>query len=75
MLIGDNLGDFMSDVDQPVAARREMVQPYAEYWGERWFMLPNPQYGSWESVLFDGDYSLSREDRLRAKRQHLDTGQ
>lgn len=74
MLVGDNLGDFISDAEQSVEARRAMVEPYAEYWGERWFMLPNPQYGSWESALFDNDYSLGREERLRAKRARLDTG-
>lgn len=74
MLIGDNLGDFMSDVERSVEARREMAEQYDDYWGERWFMLPNPQYGSWEGALFDYDYSGSREDRLRAKRNQLDTG-
>ncbi len=74
MLIGDNLGDFISDAEQSVEVRRAMVEPYSEYWGERWFMLPNPQYGSWESALFDHNYSLSREARLRAKRARLDPG-
>lgn len=74
MLIGDNLGDFLSDVEQSLEARRAAVAPFDEYWGERWFMLPNPQYGSWEGALFNYDYAGTREDRLRAKRDQLDTG-
>ena len=50
------------------------VEPYAGWWGTRWFMLPNPQYGSWEGALFGNDYSLSREEKLERKMQHLRTG-
>lgn len=73
MLIGDNLGDFMPDAEQSIEERRAMVQPYDAFWGRRWFMLPNPQYGSWESALFDHDFSLDREERLRIKQDRLDT--
>lgn len=31
--------------------RDARVKELASYWGTRWFMLPNPAYGSWESVL------------------------
>lgn len=74
-LLGDNLGDFLSDVDASVEERDRLAAPYAGWWGERWFMLPNPQYGSWESALFDNDYSLSREERLERKAAQLRTGQ
>lgn len=70
--VGDNLGDFLSDVDTSVEERHQQVLAYADWWGERWFMLPNPQYGSWEGVLFDGDYSLSPDDRLRRKLGRLE---
>lgn len=73
-LLGDNLGDFLSDADGSVEERDRLVAPYAGWWGERWFMLPNPQYGSWESALFGNDYSLSREERLARKAEHLRTG-
>lgn len=53
MLFGDNLGDFMDGVDVSPDARVEMVQREGghEQWGKRWFMLPNPAYGSWASAL------------------------
>jgi acid phosphatase len=73
-LFGDNLGDFLSDVETTVEARDALASPYADWWGERWFMLPNPQYGSWEGALFDYEYSLSREERLRRKAEWLETG-
>lgn len=71
--IGDNLGDFISDVDTSPEARLALVEPYEGWWGERWFVLPNPQYGSWESSLFDHDYGLTREEQLRRKIDALDT--
>ena len=27
--------------------RRARVHEFDSYWGQRWFMLPNPMYGSW----------------------------
>ena len=43
--IGDNIGDFPG-LDQ--AARRGPMAAYRLF-GERWFVLPNPMYGSWMS--------------------------
>ncbi len=73
--LGDSLADFISEADGTEAERDDAAAPYAGWWGERWFMLPNPQYGSWESVLFGNDYSLTREERLRRKTGQLRTGQ
>lgn len=75
LLVGDNFGDFVSEVEVSVAARHALAERYADYWGTRWIMLPNPQYGSWEGALFDFDYSLSRDERLRRKAARLDTRQ
>jgi len=73
-LFGDNLGDFLSDVETSVEERDALAAPYADWWGTRWFMFPNPQYGSWEGALFDYDYSLTREERLQRKEAALETG-
>ena len=54
LYVGDNLGDFVSGEAAPVAARDALVAPYEAYWGTRWFMLPNPTYGSWEGALTRG---------------------
>lgn len=50
-LLGDNLGDFLDGVDATPAARQAMTGDYQAWWGRRWFMLPNPSYGSWEDAL------------------------
>jgi acid phosphatase len=73
LLLGDNLGDFVAGVDRAPEARRRLAARYADYWGRRWFVLPNPQYGSWEGALYEYDYGLSSEEKLRRKRERLRT--
>ena len=50
LTIGDNLGDFIGGVNVDNSARAALVEPYEAWWGERWFMIPNPAYGSWENA-------------------------
>ena len=60
MVIGDDLGDFVPCARKKVyapctepgtrASRDAMVEKYAEYWGNGWYILPNPMHGSWSSV-------------------------
>lgn len=71
MQIGDNLGDFLSEVETSLDERERMSATHRGFWGTRWFMLPNPQYGSWEGALFDYDYSLSPEEQRQHKREQL----
>jgi len=73
LLVGDNLGDFMGEVEAAPAERAAMAAPYEAFWGSRWILLPNPQYGSWEGALFDYDYRLSREQQRLRKYEALDT--
>jgi len=47
MMLGDNLGDFVDGAYADNVARARVVAPHQSWWGERWFMLPNPDYGSW----------------------------
>jgi len=67
MQFGDQLGDFLDIPANTVAARRQIVEPYLPWIGTRWFVLPNPTYGSWEPALFNNDYSSSRELRRKQK--------
>ena len=55
------------------AGRAAAVEPYAGWFGERWFVLPNPTYGSWEPALFNNDWTLPRARRDAAKRGALRT--
>lgn len=51
LMLGDNLGDFIDGTRADHATRDRLVARYEAWWGERWFMLPNPSYGSWESAI------------------------
>ncbi|MDH5674698.1 MAG: hypothetical protein OEZ06_21400 [Myxococcales bacterium] len=51
LLIGDNLGDFLSgDLDDP-SSRDRLYEAHRERFGRDWFMLPNAVYGSWQKGL------------------------
>jgi 5'-nucleotidase (lipoprotein e(P4) family) len=51
LVFGDNLGDFIGNVLTTEKARNTLVSDRRDWWGQRWFMLPNPAYGSWEEIL------------------------
>lgn len=65
MLFGDDLGDFLPCVRaKPIAPctaatadnRSRVTGQYADFWGVRWHILPNPMHGSWTRfVLDDGE--------------------
>ncbi len=57
--VGDQLGDFMQVTGTTDAARRAEVEPYLGWVGQRWFVLPNPTYGDWLSVLTAGKHGLT----------------
>jgi acid phosphatase len=69
MLVGDNLGDFVDGYNADVEARAALVEPFGGWWGQRWFMLPNPTYGSWESAIRHGsdDPRAARRAALRTR--------
>lgn len=73
MMFGDNFGDFTDDIDGSIDERLEVMDKYATYWGERWFMLPNPTYGSWESAAFGNDWKKSPEARRQDKLDALNS--
>ena len=72
MQFGDQLGDFVRIYDNTPAGRQALLDRYDGWFGERWWMLPNPTYGSWEPALFDNDWRQPREARRAAKRAALD---
>ncbi|MBI4889953.1 MAG: acid phosphatase [Acidobacteria bacterium] len=71
-LCGDDLNDFFSACLKP-AERTAKAAEHETWWGERWIILPNPMYGSWEDALFDYDRKLSgavvQEKKLKALRR------
>ena len=73
MQFGDQLGDFVQVLANTPDGRAATIAPYAGWIGERWFVLPNPTYGSWEPALFNNDWSLPSAERRRLKIQALRT--
>ncbi len=72
MQFGDQLGDFVQVARNTPAARAAQAAQHDAWWGDRWWMLPNPTYGSWEPALFDNQWRLPREERRRIKRESLE---
>lgn len=71
LLVGDNLNDFVDGSMTDPAARRALARQHAGRWGREWIILPNPMFGSWESSLYEFDYSLPSDERLDRKLQQL----
>jgi acid phosphatase len=70
MLVGDDLSDFISEYRTPPLTRISEAAKYG-HWGSKWFMLPNPMYGSWETSLYDFDAKLNAAEVSQRKLGHL----
>ncbi|HVR43830.1 MAG TPA: 5'-nucleotidase, lipoprotein e(P4) family [Thermoanaerobaculia bacterium] len=64
LMIGDDLGDFLPGVRVSRDERLDKIRPYESWWGTRWFVVPNPMYGSWEGALTAGASPEERDQRL-----------
>ena len=71
MLFGDNLGDFAGNILGSHADRAALVSARRDWWGARWFMLPNPSYGSWDEVLGHVDGGVPEFATAAERRAHL----
>lgn len=72
-LMGDNLDDF-SDVFE----RKSVADRFAETdktkadWGNRWIVLPNAMYGTWENAIYEyGRLTDEQKKEMRAKALEL----
>lgn len=71
MQFGDQLGDFAEIVANTPEGRGTVQAEYADWFGERWWMLANPTYGSWEPAMFNNAWDQPAEARRDAKREAL----
>ena len=71
MQFGDQLGDFVEVATNTPQARAGLLDAHQAWFGERWWMLANPTYGSWEPALFDNAWRQPRDERRRHKRDSL----
>ena len=67
MQFGDQIGDLVGIIANTPEGRSAAIQPYLGWIGERWFVLPNPSYGSWEPALFNNDWSQPASTRRQQK--------
>lgn len=64
MLCGDNLSDFSTIFDKNTeTARTQNTINNAALFGDTFIVLPNPNYGDWESVLYDYNYNRSPQEK------------
>ncbi|MET0808890.1 MAG: 5'-nucleotidase, lipoprotein e(P4) family [Pseudoxanthomonas sp.] len=72
MQFGDQIGDFVQVQVNTRQGRDSLYDEYNDWFGERWWMLPNPTYGSWEPALFNNEWAKPSEARRQDKRTALD---
>ncbi len=71
LLVGDNFEDFAAGTLTTIENRFALVDRYADYWGEKWIILPNPTYGSWDSAITAGQGRLTDAQVLAEKYKAL----
>jgi len=74
MQFGDQIGDMATILANTREGREQAIKPYLGWVGERWFVLPNPSYGSWEPALFNNEWSQSEDERRAQKYEALRYG-
>jgi acid phosphatase len=72
MQVGDQVSDFIALPDNTLAGRRAAMAPYLGWIGERWWALPNPMYGSWESAAVGAAKGQPAAAQRAAKEAVLD---
>ncbi|WP_138429633.1 5'-nucleotidase, lipoprotein e(P4) family [Fodinibius saliphilus] len=73
MVFGDDLNDFVSAKGISQQERASLVQKHQEKWNKKWYILPNPVYGYWESALYNFENSLSNSQIDRKKLEQLES--
>lgn len=69
LLLGDDLNDFMTGVYDATPERRaELARAAADRFGTSWFVLPNPEYGSWKRALDSGLPRAASPEEARARK-------
>lgn len=72
MLVGDDYNDFTYLRKISPAERILKSKNHINQWGVKWFILPNPVYGSFEKSILGYTYKMSRGDKLLKKQIFLE---
>ena len=74
-IVGDDLHDFAETGSKPKPdARRKFADDNSAYWGTKWIVLPNPNYGGWERSAHGWNDQAEPETKLELKRKQLKRG-
>lgn len=72
LLLGDDLNDMIAtEYHCSSEARRQAGDKYKSWFGERWFVLPNPNYGGWERSLYNWEDAVSPSTKRKRKRENM----
>ena len=70
--VGDNLTDFSEAYgDRGADMGKELVDKETENLLSSFVMLPNPMYGEWEKAIYDNNFGLSDEIKLKKRSKAL----
>ncbi|MFA6954464.1 MAG: HAD family acid phosphatase [Thermoanaerobaculia bacterium] len=61
LLLGDDFNDFVNASGKSLEERRAQFDRYAGRFGAKWFIIPNPVYGSWDRSLTAGAGKRAKE--------------
>jgi len=75
LLVGDDLGDFVSNSRSSIGERDRVFDERQALWGTKWIVLPNPTYGSWVGAILGNRSGLTIDEERRAKYDALESGQ
>lgn len=72
LLCGDNLSDFSNVFYREGKDTKTQVDLFQRLFGHKFIVLPNPMYGDWEKLLYNGD-SLSETEKAKQRLEKLKT--
>lgn len=72
LLLGDNMGDF-SEIfeDRSDNYGFNLIEENKDKFGDRFIVLPNPMYGSWEKAVLDYKKELTDEEKYDLRKSKL----
>ncbi len=72
LFVGDNLTDFSEGyANRDATMGKDLVDKELELLLENFVMLPNPMYGEWEKAIYENNYGLSDELKLKKRKSLL----
>ncbi|OFX82759.1 MAG: 5'-nucleotidase, lipoprotein e(P4) family [Bacteroidetes bacterium GWF2_33_16] len=72
LLIGDNLGDFIEIFDDRSQNYGfELVDQFEKEFGDKFIILPNPMYGTWEKPFYNFKRDLSESEKYKMRKSNI----